>query len=251
MRHFKPMSSPGRALCGAVALAATALGLCGVARADLIGVDIPSITSAGKSNNDDVGLTVAYLRTYFNNPSIIYLGTFDGPGNDAPSPPAGEIISVSSLNGGLNGTWSSNLDLVYAFDVKAANDNALEGVAPPALSGTWSTSDVVNNGGQHPDVSHIDFFGIVAVVPAPLVGHGLPALIAIGVLLAGFGLWEHNNKRPLQVSGVSATNCSGVGLRWSRFLGAFVGSALFGFGLLRRRNLSSRCGPPFVHERGA
>jgi len=67
---------------------AVGLGLAGAtgpANATLIGVDIPAITSAGKSNNDDVGLTVAYLQTFFSNPNIFYLGTIDGPGNDAPT----------------------------------------------------------------------------------------------------------------------------------------------------------------------
>src|SRR5271165_2536659 len=107
---------------------ATGLGLAGAtgpANATLIGVDIPAITSEG--NNDDVGLTVAYLRTFLNNPNIVYLGTIDGPGKDAPNPPPGESITGSS--GGPSGTWKSNLDLVFAFDVKAGSDNALESVA--------------------------------------------------------------------------------------------------------------------------
>jgi hypothetical protein len=165
---------------------AVGLGLAGAtgpANATLIGVDIPAITSAGKSNNDDVGLTVAYLGTFFNNPNIVYLGTIDGPGNDAPNPPAGESITGSS--GGLTGTWKSNLDLVFAFDVKAGNDNALESVVPPALSGTWSTSDITNNGGQHPDESHIDFFGD----PAPAQDIPEPtSLTLLGAALAGLGM---------------------------------------------------------------
>jgi hypothetical protein len=173
-------------ITGAVALAAALVGMYGVADASLIGVDISTITSAGNSNNDDVGLTVTYLRTYLDNPNIVYLGTYEGPGNDAPNAPAGEIITVTSANGGLNGTWSSNKDLVYAFDVKAANDNALESVVPPALSGTWSTSDITNNGGQQPDVSHIDFFG---AVPAPVIGRGLPSLLAVAGMLFGARLW--------------------------------------------------------------
>jgi hypothetical protein len=164
---------------------AVGLGLAGAtgpANATLIGVDIPAITSAGKSN-DDVGLTVAYLRTFFSNPNIFYLGTIDGPGNDAPNPPAGESITGSS--GGLSGTWKSNLDLVFAFDVKAGNDNALESVVPPALSGTWSTSDITNNGGQHPDESHIDFFGD----PAPAQAIPEPtSLTLLGAALAGLGM---------------------------------------------------------------
>jgi hypothetical protein len=189
----------------AVALAAALVGMCRVADAGLIGVDISTITSAGKSNNDDVGLTVTYLRTYFDNPNIIYLGTYDGPGNDAPSPPAGEIISVTSANGGLNGTWSSNEDLVYAFDVKAANDNALESVVPPALSGTWSTSDITNNGGQHPDVSHIDFFGAPVAVPAPVIGRGLPSLLAVAGMLFGAKLWGLGRGRLFATATRSAT----------------------------------------------
>lgn len=166
----------------------TGLGLAGAigpANATLIGVDIAGITSAGKSNNDAVGLTVIYLRTLFDNPNIVYLGTIDGGGDDAPAPPSGE--SITGTSGGLSGTWKSSLDLVLAFDVKAANDNALESVVPSSLNGTWSTSDIRNNGGQQPGEGHIDFFGVAATVDTPAVPE--PASVTLlGAALAGLGI---------------------------------------------------------------
>jgi hypothetical protein len=52
-------------ITGALALAAALVEMCGVADAGLIGVDISTITSAGNSNNDDVGLTVTYFEKLF------------------------------------------------------------------------------------------------------------------------------------------------------------------------------------------
>lgn len=164
-------------------------GAIGPANATLIGVDIAAITSAGKSNNDDVGPTVTYLRTFFDNPNIVYLGTIDGGGDDAPTPPPGE--SITGTSGGLSGTWKSSLDLVFAFDAKAANDNALEAVVPPALNGTWSTSDIRNNGGQPSGEGHIDFFGVAETVKGPPDPPAVPepaSLTLLGAALAGLGI---------------------------------------------------------------
>jgi hypothetical protein len=56
--------------------------------------------------------------------------------------------------------WKSRLDRNFGLDVKAANDNALELVVPRTPNGTWSTSDIRNNGGQQPGEGHMDFFGV-------------------------------------------------------------------------------------------
>ena len=167
---------------------AGALAICmgvGTAHATLIGVDIPTITSAGNSNNDDVGLTITYLDTYYGVSNITYLGTLLGPGNDAPTPPVGEMITGSVSH--QSASFTSSPDPIVAFDVKAANDNALYATTLAGeLTGSANTNDITNGGGNHPDISHVDFFGCVGGCTGSTRSTPTPEPSSIALL--GFGL---------------------------------------------------------------
>lgn len=146
----------------------------------LVGKDLQAITTAGKSNNDNVGYTIAFLDALFHVNNVAYIGTLDGPGDNAGSLPAGQSITGSIS--GSTASFTSSKYLVLAFDVKASTHNALYTVVPGILYGTASSSGIVNHGGQLPNISHVDFFG-VPVVPVK----GVPEPATWAMMLLGFG----------------------------------------------------------------
>jgi hypothetical protein len=82
--------------------------------------------------------------------------------------------------GGPNGKGPSLASLVTGTGPVA---NAVYLLDITGTSGTWSTADLINNGGQVPELSNITLFGTVAPVPLPaaawlLVG-GLAGLGAV------------------------------------------------------------------------
>lgn len=161
----------------------------------LVGVDIPSTTSAGKSHNDDVGLTIAYLDTLFGRKDISYIGTLNGPGNNAPLLPLGQSIS-GSING-TTATYSSSHYDILAYDVKASNQNALYQIMPGVLSGSLDSSGILNHGGQIPAISHADFFGVAAGgVPEPATW----AMMLLGFGGIGFSLRRRSQSSVLQTA---------------------------------------------------
>lgn len=82
-----------------------------------------------------------------------------------------------------SGTWSLPGYLVDYLAVKAGNDFVLYKLATPASSGTWTTANLVNNQGRLRQLSHLTFFGTLAV-PEPATW----AMMIAGFGLAGVGL---------------------------------------------------------------
>ena len=85
-----------------------------------------------------------------------------------------------------SGTWKFDPTKVSGADpvlypaymaVKASNSYALYALLD-SLSGSWSTGDILNNGGKQPDLSHVSFYDTVAPVPLPA---------AAWLLLGGIG----------------------------------------------------------------
>lgn len=161
----------------------------------LVGIDIPSTTSAGKSHNDDVGLTVAYLDTLFGRSDISYIGTLSGPGNNAPALPLGQSISGSIID--TTATYSSSHYKILAYDVKASNHNALYEVVPGVMSGSLDSSAILNHGREIPAISHADFFGFSAGgVPEPATW----AMMLLGFGAVGFSLRRRNQGTLVQTA---------------------------------------------------
>lgn len=76
-----------------------------------------------------------------------------------------------TFNDDKSGNWSFTSDpsLTHApsyMVVKAATTWALYSL-DGALSGTWSTAGILNNGGKQPGVSHVSFYNSAAPIPLP------------------------------------------------------------------------------------
>ena len=104
----------------------------------------------------------------------------------------GEAIPNSGGSGDIVGIGMSGIDLVvpsgYASDSPLSDTAtyinqtfASLGVIPGTYEWTWG------NGANQNFTLNV---GNVSTVPAPPIGHGPPAALAIGGLMAGAGLWE-------------------------------------------------------------
>lgn len=97
-----------------------------------------------------------------------------------------DIIGI--VGGALSGTWALTGPLtwgsgVYAIALKGGTDNAVYLIDPSVTSGTWNTDGLLNNGGNHPKLSHAKLFGTAALTDVPPPS-AVP-LPAAGFLLVG------------------------------------------------------------------
>ena len=91
---------------------------------------------------------------------------------------------------GQSGTWSIP-ELAAYVTVKAANSFNLFALNPAASSGSWDTNDILNNGGQQPNVSHISYWSAGS---PPVVDVPEPSTIALfGLGLAALGMRRRRN----------------------------------------------------------
>ena len=107
----------------------------------------------------------------------------------------GPFGSITYDSGNKTGTWSLPGYAVDFISVKAANEFILIKLATAASSGSWSTAGLLNNGGNQPAISHIQFYGSEAVIPEPATW---------AMLIAGFGLVGSAMRRRRGVASVNA-----------------------------------------------
>jgi hypothetical protein len=91
----------------------------------------------GNSNSDAARLEL--VRTLTNDPNAVQVACSFANGDDAQS-----------------GTWNANGQSVTHILVKASTPQQVFAIStPPQPSGEWSTSCIVNNGGQQPNISGV------------------------------------------------------------------------------------------------
>lgn len=164
-----------------LAVAAVTLGMSGAAVA--LPCSIASVTTStacqvGSGNNDSVSAMNAGLG-FFGNTDWLLADKSDG----APSI-AGFSLTFDGVNAKL-GNWSVTDFAGYTKAVLVVKGGSVAWVAYlldlTDLAGTWSTADILNSGGNRPDMSHLSLYvadkeaNTVAPVPLPA---GAPLLLA-------------------------------------------------------------------------
>jgi len=118
------------------------------------------------------------------------------------------LLSLNYSSGNQGGSWTLATDYIfdttssYALSLKGSNTSVVYLLDNTKNSGTWNVGDLVNNGGNNPDLSNLRLFGKAdltdnpppSVVPSP---SAVP-LPAGGVLLlsglAGLGLLRRRKR---------------------------------------------------------
>lgn len=100
------------------------------------------------------------------------------------------LVSFTLNGDGKTGTFTADPGLVVDYIAIKASDKFIIYDLYGVGSGTWSTEDLVNAGGQQPDLSHLLFFGGV--------GPGVPEPATWAMMLLGVGMIGSSMRRRKQ-----------------------------------------------------
>jgi hypothetical protein len=101
------------------------------------------------------------------------------------------LVSFTVNGDGQTGTFTADPGVSVDYIAIKASDMFIIYDLYGASSGNWTTADLVNNGGQQPDLSHLLFFGTIGGVPEPATW----AMMLVGVGMIGSSMRRRNRKQ--------------------------------------------------------